>query len=136
MKVGNCFSNYASVGSGVPQERVLGPLLFLLFINDICDIFGDFLSVKLFANDLKVYVVIDSMDKTERLQNGLNKFREWSKIWQNSVVPERIPCRVSCRATSTSAAGLRAVPGSECKANTTAGSFMHAVRTYEWQTDG
>jgi len=82
VKVGNCFSNYASVGSGVPQGSVLGPLLFLLFINNICDIFGDFLSVKLFADDLKVYVVIDSMDKIERLQNGLDKLGEWSEIWQ------------------------------------------------------
>jgi len=60
----------------------LGPLLFLLFINDICDILRDFLSVKLFADDLKVYVVIDSMDKIERLQNGLDKLGEWSEIWQ------------------------------------------------------
>ena len=61
---------------------MLGPLLFLLFINDICDIFGDFLSVKQFGDNLKVYVVIDSMDKTERLQNGLDKLGEWFEIWQ------------------------------------------------------
>ena len=82
VKVGNCFSNYASVGSGVPQGNVLGPLLFLLFITDICNIFGDFLSVKLFADDLKVYVVIDFTDNTERLQNGLNKLGECTEIWQ------------------------------------------------------
>ena len=86
MKVGNCFSNYASVGSGVPQGSVLGPLLFLLFINNICDIFGDFLSVKLFADDLKVYVVIDSIDKTESLQNKLDKLGEWFEIWQLNLL--------------------------------------------------
>jgi len=42
--------------SGVPQGSVLGPTLFLLFINDICDIFdGLHIKCKLYADDIKLY---------------------------------------------------------------------------------
>ena len=75
VKVGNSFSSSASVLSGVPQGSVLGPLLLLLYINDLVDVFGNFLSVKLFADDVKVYVIIDDDAKVDVLQHGLDMLK-------------------------------------------------------------
>jgi len=82
VKVGNCFSSVSNVCSGVPQGSVLGPVLFLIYINDLIDVFGDFLSVKLFADDVKVYAVLNSDVKVHLLQEGLNKLKSWSEAWQ------------------------------------------------------
>jgi len=82
VRVGNCLSTESPVISGVPQGSVLGPILFLLFINDIVDEFGDFLGVKLFADDVKIYVIIKDVVDTDMLQDGLNKLLAWSLKWQ------------------------------------------------------
>ena len=53
VKIGRHRSSFTDVLSGVPQGSVLGPLLFLLFINDIVDIISNDLSIKLYADDVK-----------------------------------------------------------------------------------
>lgn len=61
----------------------------MLYRNDIADEIGDFLKVKLFADDVKVYVVIDEIDKCVALQQGLDKIHDWSIKWQLSLAASK-----------------------------------------------
>jgi len=66
--------------SGVPQGTVLGPLMFLLYINDITK--GINSPLRLFADDCLLYRIINNIDDTNRLQEDLNKLSEWADAWQ------------------------------------------------------
>ena len=77
--VENKFSALTPVISGVPQGSVLGPLLFLLFINDL-PISIDSL-VKLYADDVLMYRSINDVSDHQILQDDLNKLIHWSNIW-------------------------------------------------------
>ncbi len=54
VRVNNVSSDYENVVSGVPQGSVLGPLLFLIFINDLADV-CKWSTLKMFADDSKIY---------------------------------------------------------------------------------
>jgi len=85
VRVGRDLSSCRQVISGVPQGSVLGPLLFLLYINDIVDIFGSKLGVKLYADDVKIYLVMDDVCSKEVLQIGLDNLSVWCANWQMSL---------------------------------------------------
>lgn len=72
-------SNWAPVLSGVPQGTVLGPLLFLLYINDIVRDID--CNIRLFADDCIIYKEINSITDCTILQNDLNKLQKWQQTW-------------------------------------------------------
>ena len=71
-------SQLVPVLSGVPQGSVLGPLLFLTFINNLCHIpFSSGSKLVLFANDTSLYKSIDSRHDFEAFQEDINKIYGW-----------------------------------------------------------
>ena len=72
-------SKWVKVESGVPQGSVLGPLLFLIYINDIDECVNS--KLLKFADDTKVFRVIASPEDITRLQEDLVNLGKWSKDW-------------------------------------------------------
>ena len=72
-------SEWIRVLSGVPQGSVLWPVLFLVYINDI--VINIDSTIKLFADDAKMYRTIKSPNDTNALQQDLKSLEEWSKKW-------------------------------------------------------
>ena len=67
--------------SGVPQGTVMGPLLFLLYINDLPSVLSPSTSCRLFADDCLIYRSIHSLEDKVILQRDLDSLFEWGKIW-------------------------------------------------------
>ena len=82
VRVGNHLSNPCPVSSGVPQGSVLGPILFLLFINDVTDSFQDTISAQLFADDIKIYTTLTHPSDYTSFQSHLDLIHAWSSTWQ------------------------------------------------------
>lgn len=76
-------SDIVPVDSGVPQGSVLGPLLFLLFINDIVDNIS--VHVKLYADDCVLYNTINTIQDQIILNNDFSKVITWCEQWQMTV---------------------------------------------------
>ena len=75
-------SNWANVLSGVPQGSVLGPILFLIYINDIDGAVDSILTLlKKFADDTKMACVTDIISQCERLQDEINNLVKWADKW-------------------------------------------------------
>ena len=74
-------STYLQVKSGVPQGSVLGPLLFLIYINALTDGIC-FSSLSLFADDTKIMKPIISPTCQRKLQHDLNYLSSWCSEWK------------------------------------------------------
>ena len=74
--VGGKYSKIASVNSGVPQGSILGPLLFVLFINDISEVITEGTNIALYADDTKIWCKICS--DCVILNNDIESLSKWA----------------------------------------------------------
>lgn len=87
VKINGAHSRIGSVISGIPQGSVLGPLLFVLYINDLPE---EIISeIFLFADDTKIFKRVDSVDDSDILQRDIATLEEWSRDWLLKFHPDK-----------------------------------------------
>ena len=81
------YSEFADIESGVPQGSVLGPLLFLVYINDLEK--GIKSNVKFFADDTMLYSIVKNPQlSASELNHDLEKINQWAKQWKMAFNPD------------------------------------------------
>ena len=73
-------SNPREVTSGIPQGSVLGPVLFIVYINDLPQVVNSY--VKIFADDTKLFRAVTDTSNRDNLQEDLDALHNWSVKWQ------------------------------------------------------
>ena len=91
-------SSKLPVKSGVPQGTVLEPLVFLLNIRHDENISS---TVRLFADDCVMYMIIDSLEDSLCLQRDLSTILNWTKKWQMQLNIDKCVVLRCTRSTST-----------------------------------
>ena len=87
MVLNGSYSTYSTVESGVPQGPVLGPLLFLIYINDLE---GNIKSnIKFFADDtMLLSIVKDPVTSANDLNHDLDIIQQWAYQWKMEFNPD------------------------------------------------
>uniref|UniRef100_A0A1I8BSL6 Reverse transcriptase domain-containing protein n=1 Tax=Meloidogyne hapla TaxID=6305 RepID=A0A1I8BSL6_MELHA len=89
VKIENSLSEPQPIGSGVPQGSVIGPLLFILYINDLPQVIKLPVQIRLYADDVKIFLTHQSTLSYLMLQEALNNVHKWSTDWSLHIAPDK-----------------------------------------------
>ena len=92
VRVGSATSEWTAVTSGIPQGSVLGPILFVIYINDLPEALKNDSKAVMYADDTKVYRRTDTPNGQLKLQEDLDALYHWSETWQLRFHPDK--CKV------------------------------------------
>ena len=73
-------SDWLTVTSGVPHGSLLGPLFFIVYINDLPGVISKDSSIALYADDSKMYRVISTQEDLSTFQSDIDKISDWCKM--------------------------------------------------------
>ena len=80
-------SPWVSIEAGVPQRSILGPLLFLIYINDLSDDLST--TAKLFADGTSLFSIVQTVNTSaSHLNTDLSKISNWAFQWKMSLNPD------------------------------------------------
>ena len=85
-------STPSNVKSGVPQGSILGPLLFVLFINDMQTVASEHTNIALYADDTKIWRHIKSPTDHDILQSDINALYTWAELNKMKFHPDK--CKI------------------------------------------
>ena len=99
-------SDWTAVGSGVPQGSVLGPLLFLIYINDLSEVVES--EIRIFADDTFIFEIVSRnvQSLSDTLHQDLCKITNWANQWKMSFNPD-----ISKQAVEIIFSNQNAIPG-------------------------
>ena len=81
-------SSWAYIKAGVLQDSIFGPLLYLIYINDIVE--NIISSIRLFADDTSLYIIVnDPLDAAITLNWDLSRVNAWATKWHVSLNPAK-----------------------------------------------
>jgi len=81
VQLNGVYSSWASVLSGVPRGSILGPLLFIIYVNDLPDSLNVDSYIYLYADDAKLFRHLSTSQDSLSLQDDINKLTHWTDDW-------------------------------------------------------
>ena len=84
VRINYSISDSSNILSGVfiSQCSVIGPLLFVIYINDLVDSIDTDITINLFADDRILSLIYNNVNDKDKLQQAINTFYNWSVLWQ------------------------------------------------------